>query len=208
MPESKSTNTTTEPEALALLKNNYPPTGFRKRRNAISGPTRSPIRKKESYHEKKYWPTSRFERFERARAPSPESPEWPTKFCLIMECNMSVPHGHTKKQIIERIGYASWMEHLFEPALSKADESEEYDGLYRGRPSGMRGSSILNPAGQGTNELREALPEINDVGRHKRAHEQNLSSSGVSAVTARLENLNMRTLGKGHSARGGAATKD
>ena len=121
---------------------------------------------------------------------------------------MSVPHGHTKKQIIDRIGYASWMENLFEPALSKADESEEYDGLYRGRPSGMRGSSILSPAGEGTNELREALPKINDAVKHERTDEQNISSSAVSAVTAGLENLDIRMLDKGKSTKGGAAKKD
>ena len=125
-----------------------------------------------------------------------------------MECDLNIPHTHTKKQIIDRIGYASWMENLFEPALSKAADSEEYDGLYRGRPSGMRGSSILNPAGEGTNELREALPKINDVVKDKRADEQNISSSAISAVTADLENLDIRILDKGKSTKGGAARKD
>ena len=100
------------------------------------------------------------------------------------------------------------MDNLFEPALSKVDDSAEYDGLYRGRPSGMRGSSILNPAGEGTNELREALPKIGDVVKDKRAHEKDISSSAVSAVTASLENLGIRTLHKGKSKEGSAARKD
>ena len=205
MSEGQTTNNTTDPEAIALLKKHRPLTGYRPRRNAISGPSRSPIGKKELHREKKYWPTSRSER---ASAPSPETPEWPTAFCLMMECDLIIPHSHTKKQIIDRIGYASWMDSLFEPALSKVDDSTEYDGLYRGRPSGMRGSSILDPAGEGTDELREALPKIDDVVRHKPAGEQNISSSAVSTVTAGLENLDIRMLDKGKSMKGGAARKD
>ena len=205
MSEDQSATSTTNPEAIALLEKHYHPSDFRKRKNAISGPTRSPIGKKDPYREKNSWPTSRFER---ARAPSPETPDWPTHFCLIMECDMSVPHGHTKKQIIERIGYASWKENLFEPAWSKADGSEEYDGLYRGRPSNMRGSSLLNPAGEGTNELREALPKINDAVKDKQADEQNISSSAIFAVTAGLNNLNIRTLDRAKSTKGSAARKE
>lgn len=91
------------------------------------------------------------------------------------------------------------MEDLFNPPLSKADDSEEYDGLYRGRPSGLRGSSILNPAGKGTNELIEALPKIDDVAKQKPADAQNISSSAVSEVAAGLENLAIRMLDKGKS---------
>ena len=115
-----------------------------------------------------------------------------------MECDAKVPHTHTKKQIIDRVGYASWMEDLFDPPFSTADDSEEYDGLYRGRPSSIRGSSILNSASEGTNDLREALPNIDDV-KDKRADEQNLSSSAVSAVAAGLENLNIQISDKGRS---------
>ncbi len=205
MSKDQSTTSTTNPEAMALLGKHYSPPDFRKRKNAISGPTGRPITMKDPYHEQNYRPTTRFER---ARAPSPETPDWPTQICLIMECDMSVPHGHTKKEIIERIGYDSWMDNLFEPAWSKADDSEEYDGLYRGRPSDMRGSSILNAAGEGTNELREALPKISDVVKDKQADGHNVSSSTVSAVTAGLENLNMRTLDNAKSTKGSAARKD
>ena len=109
-----------------------------------------------------------------------------------MECEVKVPHTHTKKQIIDRVGYASWMEDIFDPPFSKADDSEEYNGLYRGRPSAIKGSSLLNSASEGTNDLREALPNIDDVVKDKRADEQNPSSSAVSAVAAGLENLNIR----------------
>ena len=112
---------------------------------------------------------------------------------------MKAPHTHTKKQIIDRIGYASWMEDLFQPPLSKAGDSEEYDGLYCGRSSGMSGSSILNSVGKGTNELLEALPNIDDVVKHKPADEHNSSSSAVSEVAAGLENLNIQMLNKGKS---------
>ena len=91
------------------------------------------------------------------------------------------------------------MEDLFQPPLSKAGDSELYDGLYRGRSSGMRGSSILNSAGEGTNELLEALPNIDDVVKYEPADEQNISSSAVSEVAARLENLNIQMLNRGES---------
>lgn len=84
------------------------------------------------------------------------------------------------------------MEDLFDPPFSKADDSEEYNGLYRGRPSAITGSSLLNSASEGTNDLREALPNIDDAVKDKRADGQNLSSSAVSAVAAGLENLNIR----------------
>ena len=91
------------------------------------------------------------------------------------------------------------MEDLFQPPLSKAGDSEEYDGLYRGRSSGMRGSSILNPAGGGANELLDALPKLDDVVNHTRADKQDVLSSAVSEVAAGLENLDIRMLHKGKS---------
>ena len=91
------------------------------------------------------------------------------------------------------------MEDLFQPPLSKAGDSEEYDGLYRGRSSGMMGSSILNPAGGGANELIDALPKIDDVVNHNRADGQNVLSSAISEVADGLKNLDIRVLNKGKS---------
>ena len=79
---------------------------------------------------------------------------------MFMDCDISVPHGHTKKEIKERIGYAYWFEDLFHPSWSQADDSVVYDGLYHGRPSDLEGISLLNSNSKGANDLREALPSI------------------------------------------------
>ena len=79
---------------------------------------------------------------------------------MFMDCDISVPHGHTKKEIKERIGYAYWFEDLFHPSWSQADDSVVYDGLYHGRPSDLEGSNLLNSNSKGANDLREALPSI------------------------------------------------
>ena len=77
-----------------------------------------------------------------------------------MDCDVNIPHGHTKKEIKERIGDEFWFEDLFHPSWSKADDSVVYDGLYHGRPSDIEGSSLLNSSSKGANDLREALPPI------------------------------------------------
>ena len=144
-----------------------------KRKDTVSGPTRTP-RKKKLHDRKVPYPTSRFER---ARAPSPPArgrsywpkstpdripdiADWPTDFCLFMDCDISKPHGHTKKEIKERIGYAFWFEDMFQPSWAQADDSVEYDGLYHGRPADMGGSSLLKSNSRGASDLREALPSI------------------------------------------------
>ena len=77
-----------------------------------------------------------------------------------MDCDKTIPHGHTKKEIKERIGYAFWFEDMFQPSWAQADDSVEYDGLFHGRPTDMGGSSLLNSNSEGANDLREALPSI------------------------------------------------
>ena len=170
MSQHQTATDTPAQEDVALSEKHYPPGGShgaRKRKNAVSGPTRTLPRRKIPERKTPY-PTSRFER---ARAPSPPArsywpkrtpdiADWPTDFCVFMDCDVNTPHGHTKKEIRERIGYAIWFEDLFQPSWSQADDSVEYDGLYHGRPSDMRGSSLLNSNGQGANDLREALPSI------------------------------------------------
>ena len=161
-------------EGVALSEKHYPPNGSheaRKRKDTVSGPTRTSPRKK-ILDRKAPYPTSRFER---ARAPSPPArsywpkstsdhipdiADWPTDFCMFMDCDITVPHGHTKKEIKERIGYSSWFEDMFQPSWAQADDSVEYDGLYHGRPSDMGGSSLLNSNTKGADDLREALPPI------------------------------------------------
>ena len=165
---------TSAQEGAAISENHYPPNGShdtRKRKDGVSGPTRTPPRKK-ILDRKAPYPTSRFER---ARAPSPPArsywpkstpdripdiADWPTDFCIFMDCDITVPHGHTKKEIKERIGYASWFEDMFQPSWAQADDSVVYDGLYHGRPSDMEGSSLLHSNTKGANDLREALPSI------------------------------------------------
>ena len=77
-----------------------------------------------------------------------------------MDCDITIPHGHTKKEIKERIGYAFWFEDMFQPSWAQADDSVEYDGLFHGRPADMGGSSLLDSNGKGASDLREALPSI------------------------------------------------
>ena len=145
----------------------------RKRSNTASGPTRTAPKKK-LVDRKAPYTTSRFER---ARAPSPPArgrsywpkstpdripdiADWPTDFCLFMDCDISKPHGHTKKEIKERIGYAFWFEDMFQPSWAQADDSVEYDGLFHGRPADMGGSSLLNSDSEGASDLRDALPSV------------------------------------------------
>lgn len=173
MSQHQTATDTPAQEGVALSEKNYPGIGFhgaRKSKDAVSGPTRTP--RKRILDRKAPYPTSRFER---ARAPSsqvrsywpkstpnptPDVPDWPTDFCLFMDCDINVPHGHTKKEIKERVGYSFWFDDLFDPSWSKADDSVVYDGMYRGRPSDMGGSSLLNSNTRGANDLREALPPI------------------------------------------------
>ena len=175
MSQHQTTTDTPAQEDIPLSEQHYPPIGLhgaRKRKEAVSGPTRTPPRKK-IFDRKAPYPTSRFERAEApsppARSsywpkstpnPTPDVPDWPTDFCLFMDCDISVPHGHTKKEIEERIGYSFWFEDLFHPSWSKADDSVVYDGLCHGKPSDMEGSSLLHSNSKGANDLREALPPI------------------------------------------------
>ena len=73
-------------------------------------------------------------------------------------------------------------------------------------PSG-RSSSLLDPAGKGTSESREALPKNNDGVEDKRAEERNKSNSAVSAVTAWLEKLDIPESDKAKSTQGGEERK-
>ena len=71
-------------------------------------------------------------------------------------------------------------------------------------PSGCSGYA-LDPVGNGTSGSREDLPKNKD---DKRADERNKSNSAVSAVTARLEKLEMPGSDKAKSTQGGEARKD
>lgn len=170
-----ATDTPTQ-EVVAPSEKLGSPISFHKahrRKDAVSGPSRTLPRKK-LVDRKAPYQTSRFER---AKAPSPPArgrsywpkstrdripdiADWPTDFCMFMDCDITIPHGHTKKEIKERIGYAFWFEDMFQPSWAQAADSVEYDGLYRGRPSDMGGSSLLNSNSKGANDLRDALPSI------------------------------------------------
>ena len=170
MSQHQNATDTSAQEGLHLAEKRYRPIGFqnaRKPKDTVSGPTRTLPRNK-IFARKAPYPTSRFER---AGAPSPPArsywpkrtpdiSDWPTDFCVLMECDVNTPHGHTKKEIQDRIGYATWFEELFQPSWAQADDSVEYDGLYHARPEGMKGSSLLHSNSKGASDLREALPSI------------------------------------------------
>ena len=111
-------------EARSSIISFYPT----KQRIAVLRPSKTPKKKKSAIRKAPYSiPRSR-----RARAPSsPDIPEWPTEFCAFMDCDVRVPHSHTKQGIRDKFGWSPTTNELFLSSWGMIDDSEEYKGLRR-----------------------------------------------------------------------------
>ena len=129
-----------------------------------------------------------------------------------MDCDVRVPHSHTKQEIRDKFDWSPTTNELFLSSRGMSDDSEEYEGLRRDGPSHIddrralvgnpavdvdlaRVSSMLHPHGHGTQELCEALPNVGHAGEELQAGHQEPFSTQVSAVTAGFEGLDLQGAG-------------
>lgn len=136
-----------------------------------TGPKRTTHRKKNVRSS----PNSTSQLIQPKPIPSPDSlTKLPTTLCLLMDCTVTVPHGHKPQEISKKLGWTSTAEDILSGTLTmKPDVEGIFENLYlkittwrtpieadvsKGKPGGA--SSLLGSRNTGTEDLRSALPKI------------------------------------------------
>lgn len=118
----------------------------------------------------------------RARAPSPPNTreqlsELPSTFCLLMDCNIKVPHNHTTREFQEKLGWTPTAKDVRSGTLTITPITPDQEGLLGNlclkittwrtpsRTTESNGGqkmvgSLLDSHSTGAEDLRSALPNV------------------------------------------------
>ena len=164
-------------------------------------PPRGPMRITRSRTSARHSPYT-ISRHLRARAPSPPNTreqlsELPSTFCLLMYCNIKVPHSHTTREFQEKLGWTPTAKDVQSGTLTIKPITPDPEGLFANlclkittwrTPSQTAESnggqklvgSLLDSHSTGAEDLRSALPNVAQPKKRWHSRKSPFANGGLS----------------------------